>query len=442
LYWAITSVLGAQQADWRRREIAHEWRLPTAALVEARDPAIYALVTDPRYRLPRRCPDGRYAPSAGREVEVLPQVAGPRSGEPELSVGEDGTAYLSWIEPQSDRPKDRGHALVFSKLSGKRWSAPREVARGDDWFVNWADFPAVRALADGGLLAHWRKMRGAGTYDYDVMLSRAASGSAAWSAPTRPHTAGVAAEHGFVSLAPLGDGRVALAWLDGREMAGGHGHGRGDMTLRYAVWATDGELEAAALLDERVCECCQTSMAVTSSGPVVVYRDRSDDEVRDIACVRRVDGEWTAPRRIVTEGWEIAGCPVNGPSIAARAERVVVAYFTAAGGKASVRLVRSEDAGASFGPPLVIDDENPPGRVEVCIDEDGAAWVCWLGRDADGGVVLLRRVDADGALGEVRVVAKTGASRANGFPQLASVGGALLFAWTDGGVQTARLQVR
>ena len=153
----------------------------------------------------------------------------------------------------------------------------------------------------------------------------------------------------------------------------------------------------------------------------------------------------SAPRAITSEGWQIGGCPVNGPSVAARGSEVVVAYFTAAAGRASVRLIRSSDAGASFGAPLVIDDQNPPGRVEVALAADGAAWLCWLGR-AEGasgkGAVLLRRVSAGGEVSEVAEVAETGSGRANGFPQLLVRDAELLVAWTDGGVQTARLPLR
>ena len=60
LYWAITSVLGAQEARHRREDIAHEWRLYNRELVRKRDPHIFRLITDPKYRLPTRLPDGRY----------------------------------------------------------------------------------------------------------------------------------------------------------------------------------------------------------------------------------------------------------------------------------------------------------------------------------------------------------------------------------------------
>jgi len=60
LYWAITSVLGAQEAKHRREDISHEWRLYNRELVRKRDPNIYKLITDPKYRLPTMLPDGVY----------------------------------------------------------------------------------------------------------------------------------------------------------------------------------------------------------------------------------------------------------------------------------------------------------------------------------------------------------------------------------------------
>ena len=60
LYWAVTSVLGAQDTPRRRRDIGQEWRLFTRELVKTRDPQIYQLIIDPKYKLPTRLPDGKY----------------------------------------------------------------------------------------------------------------------------------------------------------------------------------------------------------------------------------------------------------------------------------------------------------------------------------------------------------------------------------------------
>jgi hypothetical protein len=52
----------------------------------------------------------------------------------------------------------------------------------------------------------------------------------------------------------------------------------------------DETLGKEALLDGRVCECCQTSSASTPDGMAVVYRDRSEKEVRDISIALRMTG--------------------------------------------------------------------------------------------------------------------------------------------------------
>ena len=60
IYWAMTSMLGAQKSIHRQREITHEWRLPTRELVRKGDPDVYKLLIDPRYKFPKKLPDGKY----------------------------------------------------------------------------------------------------------------------------------------------------------------------------------------------------------------------------------------------------------------------------------------------------------------------------------------------------------------------------------------------
>ncbi len=60
IYWAMTSILGAQKSPQRQREIKHEWRLPTRELVKKRDPAVFKLLSDPKYKFPKSLPDGKY----------------------------------------------------------------------------------------------------------------------------------------------------------------------------------------------------------------------------------------------------------------------------------------------------------------------------------------------------------------------------------------------
>ncbi len=58
IYWALTSILGAQEN--RLDDIEQEWELNTRALVEEKDVAIFNLLTDPTYAMPTILPDGTY----------------------------------------------------------------------------------------------------------------------------------------------------------------------------------------------------------------------------------------------------------------------------------------------------------------------------------------------------------------------------------------------
>ena len=375
------------------------------------------------------------------QVRELTSPTGQGSGQPNLAVSPNGRVYLSWIE----RLGEGRVSLRFSVLEKEKWSAPQTIAEGSNWFVNWADFPSMIALPDGSLAAHWLAKSGPGTFEYDVTISRSFDGGKTWGKPFVPHRDGVKAEHGFVSLFAAKDGNLAALWLDGREMKAdandAHGHGHGNMTLRSVKIKRDGTLIDDAVLDARVCECCQTSAAMTADGPVVVYRDRSEaeKEIRDISIVRLKDGKWSAPRPVFADNWQLNGCPVNGPSVAATGRRVAVAWFTGANNASRVKLGFSKDGGESFGEPIIVDDGNPAGRVEVLLLNDGSALVCWLEKLPNGGEVRVRRIRPDGKRDEAITVAPSGTARSNGFPQMVRVGNQLIFAWTGARVMTAAL---
>ena len=375
--------------------------------------------------------------SASNQALMIRQSDSPTEGdsrEPELNSTHDGRIILSWVEKISARR----YALRVSSRDGKGWSEVQTVAEGENWFVNWADFPSVVALRDGALAAHWLVKSGPGTYAYNVNIARSKDGGKTWSKPIVPHLDNTQTEHGFVSLIPLMDGRLGAVWLDGRNMKDSkdkveHSASTESMTLRYAAIDAEGKLSDEAQLDERVCECCQTSAALTSEGVIAVYRDRSQTEVRDIYSVRQANSGWGSPQPVYTDNWEINGCPVNGPSVAADAPRVAVAWFTEAGAQPRVKLAFSGDNGATFGGPIQVDDGEAAGRVDALLLPDGSALVCWMSGTAEGGAIKVRRIRPDGALGPVSIIAKTDISRSSGFPRMARLGDEVHFAWTEFG---------
>ena len=389
---------------------------------------------------------GRSEPPDGSWLEepvALDTPAPAGSRYPHLATLESG-ALISWLEPGA-----KGDFLLrAATLREGSWSAPRTVATGADWFINWADFPSVIAVTDRLWAAHWLQQKPGDVYSYDVRLSVSPDAGATWSPPMSPHDDGTPTEHGFVSLLASG-GRVQAAWLDGRHTTGEHEHDHGTggpMTLRGAMVQPDGRLQDRDYeLDGRVCDCCQTDAAMTSEGAVVVYRDRSDDEIRDIAIVRLTADGGSQPVLVSGDGWRIEACPVNGPAVDARGNDVVVAWFTAPD-KPRVRVAFSGDGGRTFSKAVEVASGKVAGRVDVVLLPDGRAAVSWLADAPGAAEVRVQRFARDGAAGAATTITRSDVARSSGFPQMVLVDSGLLFAWTESGavprVQTALAGLR
>lgn len=359
---------------------------------------------------------------------------------PHLSSFGDGL-YLSWLERDGD-----GHELRVSRWNGTAFADARSIHASDRFFANWADFASVLPWGDGRLAAHWLEKAANGTYEYDVWIRVSDDDGRTWSEPERPHRDGTLSEHGFVSMvamAPLSAGGFAAVWLDGREFE--KGAGDNEMTLRFTTYDADGFGEEV-LLDGRVCECCQTGMARTDDGLFVAYRDRSGEEIRDIGYVRYIDnggdGAWSEPAILNEDGWHLPGCPVNGPQVTAKGNRVAVAWFTASKDTPRVQVLFSDDGGESFGAPARVDDGNPVGRVDIewLGDDVLVSWVERLeGRD---GEVRTKMVASSGDVGTSLFVAKTGSGRASGFPRMTRFGDEVFISWTESYERKGPSQVR
>lgn len=301
---------------------------------------------------------------------------------------------------------EEARAFRFVTWRDGQFSEPRTIAADPDMLINRADFPSIWKNGDE-LVATWSTRREHGAV---VHVARSTDGGATWSQPRTPHP-DVVSQFGFVSLAGSD-----FVYLDGRKLEGGM-EGSGDMELR----AGDG-----TALDPRVCDCCQTAMAMTDEGPVVAYRDRSADEVRDISVVRRTAGGWSQPKTLRADGWKIMGCPVNGPQVDAIGKHVVVAWFTAASNQPRVYASFSDDAGATFGQPVLVDADVPAGRVDVVLFPTGSAVVTWVSQKTGKALLRAQRVHPDGTLGADVL----GTGEVSGFPRAARWGENVAVVWS------------
>ena len=380
-------------------------------------------------------PDTETSSPEGLQLDV---PASAESGQPHL-YAENGRVWMSWVEPTGE---DR-HALRYATLADTTWAEPQTAAQGPDWFVNWADVPSLRPLPSGRLAAHYLESNGEGALAYAVRITQAGA-DGTWQPAVTPHDDGTETEHGFVSMLPWPTDRLLAVWLDGRKMGGQEGHG-GEMTLRGAVLDSTGTVERQALLDARTCECCPTTAVRTGDEALVAYRDRSEKEIRNIRLVRFDGQSWSEPSLLHDDGWQIEGCPVNGPALAARDDRVAAAWYTAPNGTPRVHVAFSDDGGRQFTEPVVVAEDTPTGRVDVVLLDDGRAAVSWLDQSDAEALLQVQAARPEGSAGAPATIATLGAaSRGVGMPRLVRRGSSLYAAWTDpdnGGVQAARLGV-
>lgn len=375
------------------------------------------------------------ANSISSKVEMMVSPAGDSCAEPYLVSDKNGSVYLSWVEK-----KGKHAALKFSSLVNDKWSAPITIASGDNWFVNWADYPVLSTDDSNNFMAHFLEKSDTAKFTYDVKLISSTDTGKTWANPRILHDDGKKAEHGFVSIIPYND-LFFVTWLDGRKTAneeshgGGHDGHHGEMSLRAAFIDKNGNKTNEWELDSRICDCCQTTAAITNDGPVVVYRDRSEDEIRDMSIVRFVNEAWTAPGSIHADNWQIKACPVNGPRADAIGNNLAVAWFSAKDQKSEVKIVFSNDNGSTFGKPIRVDEEKAIGRVDVSMLDSVTAMVSWL----EGSMIKAVKVHSDGTKESLVVISATSEKRSSGFPQMTRSGNKLFFAWTDDNAKTIRV---
>lgn len=335
---------------------------------------------------------------------------------PYLAGDGRGGFVLSWYEPKAK-------AVRVATLRNGTWSQPMTVAEGETVKANRADTPIVAADGDTFVATY---SVGKGHHGRNVYVTRSSDGGKTWSKPVMPHPE-LVSEFGFVSLTPRGD----MVWLDGRGLPGGR-EGAGDMQFHYTRVKNDGTLGAVEPLDPRVCDCCPTAMTMTSAGLLIAYRDRSEDDVRDISVVRRTTNGWTKPKSVHADNWKINGCPVNGPALDARGADVALAWFTGADDDPRVYIAFSRDGGANFGKPYRVNTGKPAGRADVAFSGDGVV-VSWV----EDGALHARYVTLKGAMAApVRI------AEAAGLPRLATSKDNVAVAFAAGeSVRFATIQV-
>ncbi len=336
---------------------------------------------------------------------------------------------ISWIETEDDTID----ILNVARIIDDKIQGVTEVARGNDWFVNWADFPEISLFPNGKYITHWLQKSSGSTYDYNIHV---AIGEFEHKPDTTfiLHDDGINAEHGFVSYTPFQE-KMLVVWLDGRDTKKPDGE-YGQMMLRSVLINEDGKKEMDQLIDDRVCDCCQTDVTVLDGEALVVYRNRDSLEIRDNYYAVWKDDTWQSGFPLSQEHWKIPGCPVNGPAVDSDGSAFATSWFTEADDLPRNVIQFGNTKGMLMGEPMVVAEKNTLGRVDLVMTNNKEAIVSWMEKADVYAKIFVRRYDKNGPVGEQVLIAENSSSRSSGFPTMVRFGENLYIAYTHDAIQS------
>ena len=350
----------------------------------------------------------------------------PGSMSPHLSTSKSNVTILNWLEPIDD-----GHRIQFSKFDSE-WTSPSSVTQGNDWFINWADFPSVINFNENEYAAHWLQKSGESTYAYDAYISISKNDGKSWSQPIKAHNDNTQTEHGFLSFYEH-ENELGFIYLDGRKMANEatHDMNHSSMSLRSGTIDKNQTLIDMQNIDGLVCECCQTDITITDKGPIGVYRDRSEEETRDIYITKLENDVWSKGKPLHLDNWKINGCPVNGPVITGSNNDITVAWYTRAGGRSNIKIARSTDYGDTFNEPILLGTNEAVGHISMTDDTAGNTWLLWQKTANKGSIELvLTKIENESNKIMHKVIEEAGKTPRFSFPQITRHNNQIILAYS------------
>jgi hypothetical protein len=307
-------------------------------------------------------------------AESVPAGAAISLGQPELenrgvSAAASGDRVVAvWAATKDGRTDIEA---VMSEDAGATFNAPVRVNDlPGDARVNGEQPPRV-AVAGRQVVVVWQSRR---TGQPEVRAARSADGGRSFAKAVTIHASGLMGSRGWASVAVAPDGEAHLAWLDTRNgapavkkdgaAAAAHQHVTSStrQDVFHAVWRPDGDPVEGAVTTS-VCFCCKTSTAVSRDGvTLVAFRHIYPTNLRDMAVARSTgeDHTFDAPVRVSQDGWQLTGCPEDGPALAVDGDNMVhIAWPTITGPDASrkgIFFASSSDEGRSFAPRIRLDE--------------------------------------------------------------------------------------
>ncbi len=256
-------------------------------------------------------------------------------------------------------------------------------------------------------------------------------------------------------MAAAADGRLYALWLDHRDTAQTtashamhqHQQGAGDAAAtngvaraqrsQLFVSALDGSVAPKGIA-RGVCYCCKTALTTGPDGTVyAAWRHVYDGNRRDIAFTMSSDGgrSFVEPVRVSEDGWQIDGCPENGPALGVDAgKRIHVVWPTLvrrSSGETLGLFYASSVDGRRFTPRTPLPTSGAAYHPQLAVTPDGGLIAAW--DEVEAGQRRVKAVRArpdDGGAARFTPLALGGAA-SGAYPALATTRSHAVLAWAQ-----------
>ncbi|MFO0766883.1 MAG: sialidase family protein [Nitrospiraceae bacterium] len=297
---------------------------------------------------------------------------------PSVQIDERGVVSLAWMEDDKDvrtlmyaRGNEPGGTVGSPVRINRpdetpywRQEAPAMVVSGDEVFVTWG-------------LMH-PKAGPQQPLATELRLSRSTDGGRTFEPSVLVNDDSGVIQHTFDSLHRGPDGRLYMAWIDGRDGKKEPG--------TYAARSLDRGATVTKNLkvDEGTCVCCRTALATGPDGTLyVAWRKIFAGNVRETVVARSLDGGETfeAPVIVGHDQWVFPACPHRPASMGVDREgRLYVVWYTEGTDEIpSVYLAYSDDRGKTFSEKRTLNTARNtfPDHPQLAVDPAGRVVVIW-----------------------------------------------------------------
>lgn len=297
---------------------------------------------------------------------------------PSVQIDQQGHVALAWMEEDKDV---RSVLFARSTAPGGPMGAPVRVNRPED-VPYWRQEAPALVLQGDEVFVTWGLTHPKSTPQQplatELRLSRSIDGGRTFLPSVLVNDDSGVIQHTFDALHRDAEGRLHLAWIDGRD-------GKKDPGTYVARSLDHGQTVAKNLkVDESTCVCCRTAVTSGPDGMVyVAWRKIFEGNVRETVVARSTDhGDRFEPPVIVGhDRWVFPACPHRPASMGVdRQGRLYVVWYTEGTDEVpAVYIASSDDRGHTFSEKrkLNVAKNTFPDHPQIAVDQEGRLVVVW-----------------------------------------------------------------